>query len=153
MDITRGPFLLTLLISLCCIACESSDGENVFGNQVFESGRVQLFYEGIQFSDSNEVASFILLNDSTVDVQYFAYSQTSLHYSTEVLSDTGWVYLFWNWCGTGAEYHVLESGSSTRFETHLPQEDCTWRVLVNIADMEHTMSYTLRSAGIEFTVP
>lgn len=145
-------FCFTLFIGLL-IECDSVTPKKLIGNDNPDYGTVHIVYNGITSEDHQSVASFSLINDSTEAIQYFAYSKHSLHYSTEVLTDTGWVYLMWNWCGTGASYYVLEVDSSVQFCTVLPQDNCTWRVLVDITDMEYENHYTLRSEEIDFSVP
>lgn len=114
---------------------------------------VRIEYLGETSGTYADLASFNLVNDSTASIQYFAYDKISPHYSTEALTDTGWVYLFWNWCGTGAEYFELEAGASVEFTTLLPDTSCTWRVLVSVTDMSLTNGYILRSENLEFTRP
>lgn len=116
-------------------------------------GRVQILYKGITTEDSIEWANFTLLNDSTVDISYFAYNANHPHYSTQMLSDTGWVWLMWNWCGTGASYLPLESGTSMDFRTGLPHLDCTWRVILGIHCDSGSNDFILGSDPIPYTTP
>ena len=117
----------------------------------FKEGRVQVLYEGITTTGGGERAEFSLINDSTTTVEYFAYSVDQPHYSTEMLSDTGWVYLFWNWCGTGASNLELPADSSQTFYASLPYESCTWRMMISIWDPGAESGYILYSEPIIYT--
>lgn len=99
------------------------------------------------------MASFTMVNDSPESIKYFAYDATSPHYSTEALADTGWAYLMWNWCGTGAEYFNLGTDLSFNFLVMLPNENCTWRVILNTTDMDDSNYRILRSESIEYSTP
>jgi hypothetical protein len=145
---------LSVLISwglLSLMACESP-AEQMLENQPVP-GTIQLVYKGVSTEESVTAANFTLHNDSTGTIHYFAYDENNLHYSSEVLSDTGWAYLFWNFCGTGAEYLPLEPTQEVSFRTSLPPNSCTWRLLVNISDDSQEWGQLRRSAPIEFVKP
>jgi len=142
------PVIFTVLVTL--ISCNLFGPEKTQENEGVDAVRIE--YLGSSTSGNTDLATFKLVNDSTSSIQYFAYDITSLHYSTEVLTDTGWVYLFWNWCGTGAEYFELEAGSSVEFQTFLPDSSCTWRVLTSISDMTGSNGYILRSESLNTPV-
>jgi hypothetical protein len=131
--------------------CEAVDSEDPISLQ--EPGAVRIVYNGINQNGDQSLASFSIINDSTGSLQYFAYDFQSMHYSTEMQTDTGWVYLAWNWCGTGASYFPLEPQSQVEFHTGLPANSCTWRVLLSIADMDFTTSAILRSESIQYEAP
>ena len=118
-----------------------------------DPGVIRIIYNGLSQDGERSQASFTLVNDSTESIQYFAYDPVSMHYSTEALADTGWAYLAWNWCGTGADYQPLEAGNQVDFFTDLPATSCTWRVVLNIADMDLTTSYMLRSESLLYIAP
>ena len=140
------PLLFMLLCTL--VAC-SNPGEPLIDDTV-ESGKVQILYRGITQDIDGTWAEFTLVNDSTELLSYFAYDANHPHYSTEMLSDSGWTWLFWNWCGTGAEYFPLESGGRVDFKTSLPHIDCTWRVLVGATCNPDSGSFMLRSRSIDY---
>jgi|GEM_PF-393393 len=146
-----GLIFLILCGILGLMACESPHEQTLDDQPV--PGTVQLVYNGISTEESVTAANFTLYNDSTVTIHYFAYDENNLHYSSEVLSDTGWAYLFWNWCGTGAEYLPLEPQQEISFRTSLPPTSCTWRLLVNISDDSLDWSQLRRSAPIVFVKP
>ncbi len=143
--------LLTSLLFTGLLACESVEDERLFENS--PRSALQISYNGIQTEQGVSLASFTLINDSTESIQYFAYSQALPHYSTEELSDSGWVYLFWNWCGTGADWHLLDPGSMIEFTTPLPDHDCTWRVVLSVVDPGYNTGFSLYSQGLQFTKP
>ncbi|NQV50590.1 MAG: hypothetical protein HQ507_08835 [Candidatus Marinimicrobia bacterium] len=118
-----------------------------------DTDAIRINYNGITQDEGQSLASFSIVNDSTESIQYFGYDPQSMHYSTEMLTDTGWVYLSWNWCGTGASYYPLEPDSQIEFRTGLPSNSCTWRVLLNISDMELTTSHMLKSESIQYFAP
>lgn len=144
--------LIISCLTLIMLSCGVVDTQETLKKEIAE-GTPYVTYNGIVSEDGNSQASFTMVNDSTETIQYFAYSATAPHYSTEVLSDTGWVYLLWNWCGTGADYISLEPGSSFDFVTQLPYEDCSWRVLISVANLDYSNSYILRSEAIEYSAP
>ena len=138
-----------ILFVLVIVSCDVFEPEEALKQE----GTIHLQYDGIVSTQSGDKAAFTLVNDSTAGIQYFAYDATSPHYSTEALADTGWAYLNWNWCGTGAEYFELESGTSIQFYTSLPYESCTWRVMLSLAPMDLTSSRILRSDEITYSAP
>lgn len=144
-----APVISVILVSL--ISCDLFGPEENLGNEVLDAVRIE--YLGSTSSSYADLATFKLVNDSTSSIQYFAYDVSSLHYSTEVLTDTGWVYLFWNWCGTGAEYFELEAGTSIDFKTFLPDTSCTWRLLVSVSDMTGSNGYILYSENLDYSSP
>jgi len=144
-------FVVLFLLSLLFISCGIVDTKEP--RETLEIGQPYIIYNGIVSNNGSSQASFTMVNDSTETIQYFAYTPAEPHYSAEVLTDSGWVYLFWNWCGTGAEYFSLESDSSFEFTTNLPYESCTWRVMINVSDQEGTNTYFVRSEGLEYMAP
>lgn len=144
-------FVKLSLLFVLVISCGLVDTQESL--EKLESGRAYISYNGIISNNGSLQASFTMVNDSAETIQYFAYASAQPHYSTEVLTDSGWVYLFWNWCGTGAEYFSLESGSSFEFTTNLPYESCTWRVMINVSGQEGANAHFVRSEGIEYMAP
>ena len=146
MTFPARPAVLTMML-LLFLSCEAPSSEAA--EELFEPGRIQILYQGVTQTDPPQ-AHFLLYNDSTVTIQYFAYDVEDLHYSTETLTDTGWAYLMWNWCGTGAEYFDLRPQESIHFQTALPQESCTWRVLASITIPEQEYYGRLYSEALEY---
>ena len=142
--------LPALLLFAMVYSCEAPEDEKLTNHS---DELIRIDFLAVESTDQGDIASFLLVNDSTASVQYFAYDQTFPHYSTEVQNDTGWTYLFWNWCGTGADYWPLEPGAQVEFTTMLPQESCTWRVRLGVSDTELSTSYTLYSESIEYITP
>jgi len=142
---------VVLLILGVLTACNSVYDPTFEDTKILHSPRI--VYEGIQSEAGFSSANFTLRNDSTESITYFAYSENALHYSSEVLSDTGWVYLLWNWCGTGAEYLPLEAKAEVEFGTSLPPYSCTWRVLVTISGDEQEWAQLLYSEPLEYVKP
>lgn len=138
--------LFLLIIVACSDPVDDRDGDPL------EPGRVQILYKGIVNDDGTSWAMFTLVNDSTEDLEYFAYNAAQPHYSTEMLSDTGWTWLMWNWCGTGASYHTLGSGEEVDFKTGLPHLDCTWRVILSATCDPETSGFIVRSRAIDFAI-
>ncbi len=136
-------FLLFLSISIL-YSCDTVQSNS--------SGTLQIRYTGIEESDHGSVAAFLLVNDTTETVVFSAYEGGTPHYSAEVLTDTGWTYLMWNWCATGTSPTELKPGSKKKFTTSLPTYDCTWRVILDISVAESEKYYTLKSDVIEFTL-
>jgi len=138
---------MVAFVFLLLLSCESVETDMYMEYDGYPNVRIE--YNGITSNSDILQASFTLVNDSTASLQYYAYDIDSPHYSTEVLSDSGWVYLFWNWCGTGADWYPLEAGTSIDFNTTLPSHSCTWRVVLSIVGEP----FVLYSNGIQFTAP
>jgi len=147
--LTHVLILLTIFILIW--NCEAVDSEDAIAQQ--ELGAVRILYNGLIHEGDQSLASFSIVNDSTESIQYFAYDLYSMHYSTEMHTDTGWVYLAWNWCGTGASYFPLEPDAQVEFKTGLPLNSCTWRVLLNISEMDLTSSHMIRSESLQYLAP
>lgn len=150
LSINRSITLLPLLIFIGLIASCIEPGSS--GNDPIEPGSVQILYRGIVDEGDQSWAMFTLTNDSTEDIEYFAYSAMQPHFSTEMLSDSGWTWLFWNWCGTGASYFPLKSGSSMDFKTGLPHLDCTWRVVLSASCDPDEGGFIVSSRPIDYTL-
>ncbi len=118
-----------------------------------ESGTLHIKYIGIEKVEYGTVAAFLLVNDTTETINYLAYGEENPHYSTEVLTDSGWTYLMWNWCGTGTSPVHFEPGSKMKFTTALPRYDCTWRVILSVSVVSSDKFYTLKSENIEYSDP
>ena len=118
-----------------------------------EYGKVHIKYMGTEESPNGSVAAFQLVNDTTETIHYLAYGEGNPHYSTEVLTDSGWTYLMWNWCGTGTSPVDFEPGAKMKFTTALPMYDCTWRVILSVSIVSSDKFYTLKSEKIEYSVP
>jgi len=112
---------------------------------------LHLDYEGQVLAEGGYTASFSLVNDSTGSIQYFGYTEVYPLYSAQARSDTGWTNLMWGWCGTGTTNFSLESGSSISFQTMLPNEACTWRLVLDITDMNMDTSRRAYSEDIIYT--
>jgi len=144
--------LLSILWVLVLIwNCDAVDPDEAM--RLEDPGAVRIIYNGLSQEGDASLASFTIVNDSTESIQYFAYDSHSMHYSTETLTDTGWVYLSWNWCGTGASYFTLEPEDKVDFYTSLPNTSCTWRVVLSIADLELSTSYLLWSESLLYIAP
>ena len=147
----KRQFLSWVFLILILGACEAVE-EDFMAEKSLQS-EVYIAYNGIIQTENGTAASFTVVNDSSASIQYFGYSENAPHYSTEVLTDTGWVYLFWNWCGTGAEWQVLERDASFNFDTGLPYEESTWRIVLNVSATENLYANELRSQAISYTGP
>ena len=144
----------TLMILLFLISCGINDPDKDLeqnGIDLEDMESVHIDYNGIIPTESGQIASFTIVNDSTQSIQYFGYSETNLLYNEEALADTGWTSLMWGWCGTGAAYYVLEPDSSRDFEAFLPLNSCTWRLVLEITDVNMENTRLLRSEPIQFT--
>jgi len=119
----------------------------------YKSGAVQIRYTGVEEGEYGSVASFLLVNDSTETVEFWAYGEEFPHYSTEVLTDTGWIYLMWNWCGTGTSPVEFKPGDKMKFTTSLPNYNCTWRVLLGVSVVDSENYYTVKSNEIIYSIP
>ncbi len=143
--------ILAFMVSLVFLNCEAvAPDESLF---LEDPEPVRIIYNGLAQEQNASLASFTLVNDSADSLQYFGYDQQSMHYSTEALADTGWTYLFWNWCGTGADYHILEPDNQVDFYTSLPNQSCTWRVVLSISDMDSSNTYLLKSESLLYIAP
>ena len=138
------PFFLPLISLSFLFSCDTLESN--------ESGTVKIIYSGIEESQNGSVAAFLLVNDTTETVQFWAYGEEAPLFSTEVLSDTGWTYLMYNWCGTGSSPIELDPGSKTKFTTSLPHYDCTWRVILGISVANSDKYYNVKSNEIEFSI-
>jgi len=117
-----------------------------------ESGTLHIKYTGIEEGEYGTVASFLIVNDTTATVNFWAYGGETPLYSTEVLTDSGWTYLMHSWCATGASSIEFKAGARKRFVTSLPNYDCTWRVILGVSIVDSEKYYTLKSDEIEFIV-
>ena len=141
-NILNFILLFTFLLLVCsCDAVESN-----------ESGTLHIKYTGVEEGEYGTVATFLMGNDTTETISYLAYGEESPHYSTEVLTDSGWTYLMWNWCGTGTTPVDLKPGAKTKFTTALPDYECTWRVVLGISVVGSDKYYTLKSDKIDHLV-
>lgn len=134
-------FFISLSISISCDSVESN-----------ETGTVQILYNGIEKGEYGKAASFLLINDSTEIIEFWGYDEKSPLYSSEVLTDTGWTYLMWNWCGTGASPVKFSPGDRIKFITPLPNIDCTWRVILGVKVAESEEYYTVKSKEIVYSI-
>ena len=143
--------ILIFLVSCGINDPDEKQGQNRIDPENFKS--VHLEYNGIIPTENGQMASFSMVNDSTHAIQYFAYSEEYPLYSAEALTDTGWTNLMWGWCGTGAEFYPLEPNSTIDFLGMLPTYSCTWRLVLDITDMDSVSSHRLRSENIIYTIP
>ena len=132
---------ISLFIAASCDTVESN-----------EPGTLHINYNGIEEGEYGSVATFLIVNDSTETISYWGYDEKNPHYSTEVLTDTGWTYLMYNWCGTGTIPIELEPGTYSKFTTPLPSYGCTWRVMLGVSVLESEKYYTLKSDKIDHSV-
>lgn len=139
------------LILALLVSCGVVDNDEQLTQQ--ETELLYIDYLGIVSVDGGNAASFSLVNDSTDAIQFFGYSESFPLYNAETLSDTGWTNMMWGWCGTGAEFQVLEPDSSIHFLTVLPNSSVTWRLVLDISDMDSVHPRRLRSENINYTSP
>jgi len=143
-----------LMITVALTSCGIVDPGKHQGRQPSEQTEnesVHLDYNGIIATDEGSLASFTLVNDSTHTIQYFAYSESTILYNEEALTDTGWTNLMWGWCGTGAEYYPLQPGESIDFEAFLPLSSCTWQLVLEITGTNLEYIGQIRSKNIIYT--
>ncbi len=144
--------LFKILVSLSfLVSCGIMDpDENQLGG---DEGSIHIEYLGQEWTEGGYAPLFSLVNDSTETVQYFGYSESYPLFSAEALSDTGWTNLMWGWCGTGASFYALEPDSSIQFLGMSPSYSCTWRLVLDITEMDSLSSRRLRSENIIYTIP
>lgn len=143
--------LIKMVMLAILVSCDVFDPGNDYSSD--DRNSVHIEYLGHSASADVDLAAFRLVNDSTATIQYFACDTTTLYYSAEVLSDTGWVSHPWSWCGTGAVYIQLEPENTVEFNTLLPDSSCSWRVRLAIADMSGSKGYILYSERLEYNKP
>ncbi|NQV42911.1 MAG: hypothetical protein HQ506_11210 [Candidatus Marinimicrobia bacterium] len=143
-------FKLVVVVTLL-VSCGIMDPgkENIMSDE----GAIRIEYLGLEWAEGGYAPRFSLVNDSTETVQYVGYGETYPLYSAEAFSDTGWTNLMWGWCGTGAEFYALEPNSSVEFLAAQPNSSCTWRLVLDITDIDSVGSRRLRSENIGYTVP
>ena len=147
--------LRSLMILLFLISCGINEPDEKLGLDAIDPvdiESVHIDYNGIIPSETGQIASFTIVNDSTHAIQYFGYTESNLLYNGEALTDTGWTNLWWGWCGTGAEYFKLEPDSSVDFESFLPLTSCTWRLVLEIAGVNMENARLIRSQNIQFNL-
>ncbi len=67
----------------------------------------------LTFIDATEFdVQLLLTNNSPNSVVYFGFSKSSPLKTVEILSDTGWSVVVWDWCGTGAERQEVKPNES-----------------------------------------
>ena len=144
-------FSKVFVVMVLLVSCGLNDPEgNLEGER---SGTVYMEYNGMVWAEGGFAPSFSLVNDSSATIQYFAYSETYPLFNAEALSDTGWTNLMWGWCGTGAEFITLEPDSSIKFMGFLPNYSCTWRLVLDIIEIDSVNSHQIRSENIVYTIP
>ncbi len=93
--------LSAVLISLFIISCSDPASPS-------EPPPVSLtFIENSEFD-----AKLLLKNNTTESLFYWGFTKSSPLKTVEVLSDTGWTVVAWDWCGTGAEQQEVQSNES-----------------------------------------
>ena len=145
MQISKVLVVMVLLVS-CGI---NNPEEKLEGER---SGTVFLEYNGMVSTRGGDVPSFTLMNDSTETIQYFGYSKIYPLFNAEAHTDTGWTHLMWGWCGTGAEYFNLDPDSSISFMGFSPNYSCTWRLVLDIVEIDSVNFRQIRSENIIYTI-
>ena len=84
------------------------------------------------------IYKFKISNTQESSVWYLGYQEHSPIYTTQVLSDTGWVYSGLGWCGTGLMKIEFNPGDSFMIDVKKPDTNRPWRagilIYINIED-------------------
>jgi len=139
-----------VVIMVLLISCGVTDPDDTL--EADPSGTIYIEYNGMVATESSLTPSFSLVNDSTVTIQYFGYSKINPLFNAEAKTDTGWTHLMWGWCGTGADYFALDPDSSVTFLGLLPSYSCTYRLVLDIIELDTSTSRQIRSESIDFTL-
>ncbi len=91
-------FFLSLLFTTCSDLVSTSSPDNTVSFT---------FIEATEFD-----VKLLLTNNTTESVLYLGFSKSSPLKTVEVLSDTGWTVVIWDWCATGADRHEVKPNES-----------------------------------------
>lgn len=83
----------------------------------------------LTFIDHSEFdAKLLLKNNTTESLLYWGFSKSSPLKTVEVLSDTGWAVVVWDWCGTGAEQQEVKPNESVIIFAPIVKKNVTTRM-------------------------
>ena len=85
--------------------------------------------------------TFRVINNRDKTLWYSGYQEGSPIYTTQVLSDTGWVYSGQGWCGTGLTMIEFSPGSSFTISVIKPESIRVWRVGIYYYDENDIGAY------------
>jgi len=146
MQLSKVFVVMVLLVS-----CGINDPEgNLEGERL---GTVYMEYNGMVWVEGGFAPNFSLVNDSSATIHYYRLSETQPVFNAEARTDTGWTSLMWGWRGTGVEYFSLNPDSSISFRVFLPYYSCTWRLVLDITELDSVSSHRLYSENIVYTLP
>lgn len=110
------------IILISAAGCTEPTGPTAPGNSV-----------SLTFASVNEQqVTLILTNSTDAPVSYLGFGQAHPLKTVEVLTDTGWSAVLWDWCGTGAEMQVVQPYSSVEIVAPAIRRTITTRVKFGI---------------------
>jgi hypothetical protein len=118
----RPLFVLLGIILISAAGCSEPTRPTVSGNSV-----------SLTFASVDEQqATLILINSTDAPVSYLGFGQAHPLKTVEVLTDTGWSAILWDWCGTGAETQLVQPHSSVEIIAPVIRRNVTTRVTFGI---------------------
>lgn len=137
-------FALFVLLLLTATGCTESSAP---AGPVPPENTVTLTFTDV----TGEQANLLLSNTTDTPVYYLGFGKEHPLKKVEVLTDTGWCTVMWDWCGTGAELQQIPSHSSAVILAPAPQRNVKTRVTFSITHSPEG-EYSILTSD-EFVVP
>lgn len=118
----KPHFVLLAIILLSAAGCSEPAGPSASGDSV------SLLFASVD----EQQATLVLINSTNAPVSYLGFGQAHPLKTVEVLSDTGWTAVLWDWCGTGAELQTVQPYSSVEIIAPAIRRHATTRVKFSI---------------------
>lgn len=137
----RLLFVLLVNVFIFTSGCSEPTDPSASGNSI------TLTYASVD----NQQATLTLSNSTDAPVYYFGFGQANPLKTVEVLTDTGWSAIIWDWCGTGAELQQVKPHSAAEILAPALRRNVKTRVTFSIAQSPEEEYHTLSSN--EFVIP
>lgn len=137
----RPLFVLCVCVFIFAAGCSEPTDPSASGNSV------TLSYASV----NNQQASLTLINSTDAPLYYFGFGQANPLKTVEVLTDTGWAAIIWDWCGTGAELQQVKPHSVAEIFAPALRHNVKTRVTFSIAHSPEGEYRNLSSN--EFIIP
>jgi hypothetical protein len=140
----KPTFVLFLLVLLTGPGCTESSAP---AGPALPENTVTLTFTDV----TGEQANLLLTNTTETPVYYLGFGKEHPLKKVEVLTDTGWCAVLWDWCGTGAELQEVPSHSSAVIIAPAQRHNIKTRVAFSITHAPDGAYEVLTSD--EFIVP
>ncbi len=108
-------YIYLLLVTIFLFSCKNGVAPTSDSIQIMPTGKI----EGEKFE-------FVVRNNSSSPVWYNGYGKGSPIYITSVLSDTGWAFSSYAWCGTGVMDVKFEPNEAFKIAISKPNNNKDW---------------------------